>query len=139
MHYQELIADHDRIDILATALDAEVRAEQRAPAVDDLLGRLAQEVDAHLTKEDSLIYPRLLACVDPAGAESLVIEFEALKQDWQSYLLKWHPLPPAGDWPAFCQETAGMVQRLRERVRKESGLLYAMALRENVIAMDPAA
>ena len=136
MNYQDLISDHDRIDALTAKLEIAVQAEnpEQTSAV-MLLGDLERLVAAHLDKEDSFIYPDLVRSRDPADAASLVVEFESLKQDWGSYLAVWREGVTADEWLNFQASTLGMLQRLRERVMKETGLLYSLALREGMITM----
>lgn len=136
MNYQELIEDHARIDELARELELAVQsATLRNGEVDRLLPRLARVVEQHLQKEDSFIYPELIGADDPAGATGIVLEFDAIKRDWEIYLGLWRGGVSGQDWPAFCESTVGMLGRLRERVMTETGLLYAMALREGLITM----
>ena len=139
MDYRDLVSDHDRIDALADELEGAVRScATPAPQVDALLDRLADVVKEHLQKEDSFIYPDLLQSSDPVGATGLAVEFETLKRDWETYLATWRHGLAQQDWPAFREQTFGMLKRLRERVMKETGLLYSMALSEGLITMRPA-
>ena len=138
--YQDLINDHDQIDSLAAKLERAVDAEGPGDVpVGALLGQLEQLVAAHLTKEDSFIYPALVGSTDPVGASGLIVDFEILKQDWQTYLATWQDEMAIRRWPAFQEDTRDMLHRLRERVMQESGLLYSLALREGLITMTPAA
>ena len=138
LDYRDLIDDHDRIDALAEKLELAVADEEPRADVDDLLARLSSLVDDHLSKEDSFIYPDIVRCDDPAVASGLVMEFEVLKRDWGEYLAKWQAGLAANDWRGFRHSTLGMLHRLRERVMKETALLYSMALREGLITMQSA-
>lgn len=136
--YQDLIRDHDEIDQLAEAVEKLATGDRSGSvAIDALLSQLARIVEAHLAKEDSFIYPAIIASKDPADAASLVVEFEVIKRDWKSYLEMWRDGAAASDWPAFRIATIGMLSRLRERVMKETGLLYSIALREGTITLAP--
>lgn len=137
MNYQELIEDHDHIDQLASQIEAIVRSNPAdRTVVDKIMNDLAGIVDDHLSKEDSLIYPQLAASSDPADAASLIVEFEEIKRDWQTYLAAWKDGQASHDWPNFKSSTVSMLERLRTRVMKETGLLYSMAVREGLIAME---
>ena len=139
MDYQELIDDHDQIDELARQLETVAKGDRSdEPLVDQLLSKLESVVALHLHKEDSFIYPRIAASVDPANAQDLITEFEQIKHDWQAYLGAWKDGQAREDWEAFRTSTIGMLARLRVRVMKETGLLYGMAMREGLIDMRPA-
>jgi hypothetical protein len=138
MDYLELIDDHDRIDQLAAQVECIARGGPIHQAVlRDIIHQLAIVVQEHLEKEDSFIYPELAKSSDPADAESLIIEFREIKRDWIAYLRAWGDGASAGEWKTFQKSTLGMLDRLRKRVMKETGLLYGMALRLELIAMHP--
>jgi hemerythrin-like domain-containing protein len=138
VNYHELIDDHDHIERLAAQLEHSVKNDPVDHAsVDSVLGELATVVDDHLKKEDSFIYPQLAASADPADATSLIVEFEEIKRDWEIYLSSWKEGQAANDWNGFAASSIGMLERLRKRVMKETGLLYSMALREGLIDMKP--
>jgi hypothetical protein len=136
--YQELIDDHDRIDRLTRQLDQLTQGpDERFAEADRLLAQLSAAILAHLAKEDSFIYPDLARSTDPADAGGLIVEFEMLKADWADFLAVWARPDRPADWPAFRHDAGGMLDRLRERVIKETSLLYAMALREGLIQLRP--
>ena len=116
--FQDLIQDHDLIDHLAAELEDAVSLDMSPqPSVDLLLDRLARVVASHLAKEDSFIYPGLVGSKDPADATSLIVEFDVIKRDWETYLLAWRDGAAACDWPAFRVATLGMLSRLRDERR----------------------
>jgi hypothetical protein len=136
--YQELIDDHDRIDQLTRQLEQLTGSpDDRFAEADRLLAQLSAAIVAHLEKEDSFIYPDLARSTDPADASGLIIEFEILKKDWTDFLAVWARPDRPADWSAFRHDASGMLERLRERVIKETSLLYAMALREGLIQLRP--
>jgi hypothetical protein len=139
MDYLELIDDHDRIDQLAAQIECIARGDPiDQAALRGIINRLAIVVQQHLEKEDSFIYPKLVGSSDPADAESLIIEFREIKRDWIQYLHAWGDGASIGEWKTFQKSTLGMLDRLRKRVMKETGLLYGMALRQELITMHPA-
>jgi hypothetical protein len=136
--YQELIDDHDRIDRLTRQLEQLTGSpDDRFAEADRLLAQLSAAIVTHLAKEDSFIYPDLARSTDPADANGLIIEFEILKKDWTDFLAIWARPDRPADWSAFRHDAGGMLERLRERVIKETSLLYAMALREGLIQLRP--
>jgi len=136
--YQELIDDHDRIDWLTRQLEQLTDGpDERFTEADRLLAQLSAAIVAHLAKEDSFIYPDLARSTDPADANGLIAEFEILKTDWTHFLAVWACDERPANWPAFRCDAGGMLERLRERVIKETSLLYAMALREGLIQLRP--
>lgn len=136
MFYQQLIAEHFEIDRIAARLEATVQnADADFDTAAVILNELARVIEEHLQHENSFIYPDLARSSDPAGADVLVTEFEALKRDWRTYLDTWQEAAIAERWSSFCADSAGMLERLRERVMKETSLLYGTALREGLIVL----
>lgn len=137
--YHELIDDHSRIDALAQKLEHAVHNDGTASSgINAILAELSDVVAMHLRKEAGFVYPDLAVCQDGAGASGLVAEFEILKEDWQTYLAAWQGGMAWRDWAGFRGDTFGMLHRLRQRVAKETSLLYGMALREGLITLQPA-
>lgn len=139
MSYERLIAEHAEIDealVLLQKLVATCAVDIGAVVV--ALSDLSQALARHLAHEDSFIYPRMIAgqnAETSAVARQFVRSFEALRQDWELYLAEWNSECIAADWDNFRCETERMATRLAQRVRAENELLYATALRTNVIPL----
>ncbi|MDB5678234.1 hemerythrin domain-containing protein [Sphingomonas bacterium] len=131
LDYHTLMAEHDRLVVHGTALDAALDGGDGA-AIYHAFATLSTELVAHLAKEDSMIYPRLIAGDDiatSAAAQDVIDEFRDLAADWTA-LAGWAAPDTIAAEPArFADEARGLLARLRGRVRRENELLYPQALR----------
>jgi iron-sulfur cluster repair protein YtfE (RIC family) len=103
-----------------------------AVAIHGALAALAAELVAHLAKEDSMIYPRLIAGNDAAtsaAAQAVIDEFQNLSADWTALITETTPASIALDPAGFAARTRVLLGRLEGRVRRENELLYPQALR----------
>lgn len=139
MSYERLIAEHAEIDDALLRLQKLVATD---PADIDTvivaLSDLSQVLAGHLAHEDSFIYPRMIAGPNgesSAVARDFVRSFECLRKDWDLYLAEWNSECIATEWANFRSETERMATRLAQRVRAENELLYATALKANVIPL----
>lgn len=128
--YETLMREHDVLVALGadleTALDS-TDTDMMAAAQARLAGLLV----AHLAREDSAIYPKLLLGNDAsaaAAARAVVDEFVDLARDWRGHLTRWTPEHIAAETASFADATRVLLARLRQRVRRENELLYPLAL-----------
>jgi hypothetical protein len=129
--YQTLMAEHDRLVVQIDAFERSVESGDPV-AIHRDFARLSAELIVHLAKEDSAIYPRLIAGDDIASSEAalaVIEEFRDLAADWTA-LIGWASLEAIRMEPAhFADWSRELVERLRGRVRRENELLYPQALR----------
>ena len=131
LDYQTLMAEHDRLvvqlDMFERTLD-----DGEPVAMHRTFAQLSAELIAHLAKEDSAIYPRLIAGDDIASSQAalaVVAEFRDLAADWTA-LIGWASLEAIKAEPArFADCARALAVRLRGRVKRENELLYPQALR----------
>lgn len=137
MSYERLIAEHAEIDKALLRLQKLVATDTPdIGAVVVRLSYLSQLLSSHLAHEDSFIYPWMIAgsnAESSAVARDFIASFAALRRDWDLYLAEWNSECIAADWDNFRGETERMATRLAQRVRAENELLYATALKTNVI------
>lgn len=139
MKYQNLIADHDRIDEAARALLGVLRISDTSHAdVAYRLLDLATLVSEHLAIEASILIA--IRGRDPAAPWKTTFErglpaLEALKSDWSRFLGEWNAEAIANDLPQFREEAETLLPRLRERNQRETQDLYATALQTGVITL----
>lgn len=139
MSYQKLTSEHDDIDLLAAALVDLV--QQEVPQIDAVVAardRLAVAVKDHLSGEDSVLYSKLIRSSvkgTAAKARAFADEFKDLRADWGRYLIEWPADSIESDWQAFGEETVSILGRLQQRVRRETELLYPLALQEGAIRL----
>jgi hemerythrin-like domain-containing protein len=137
MDYSALVADHKAIDRLVQQLLETVRAEEPRPvAAARILETLAETVRDHLAVEDPIIYATVNATRGARHAstvEASVAELETLKEDWIGYLYRWEADSVTANWDGFAGETEELLSRLRDRVQRETAILYSLALHYEVI------
>jgi hypothetical protein len=138
MNFAGMMRDHDEIDAMTFRLERCCKAPDPCP--DDVLDarlQLKEVLADHLRREDESIYPQLMS----AGGKSseavaeFVENFAYLLADWQDYLADWGPQCVVEDWLGFCEETAAMMARVRERTRAETELIYPLALQSGAIRL----
>lgn len=131
--YETLMHEHDALVALSRQLIEVLRSERARPAeAVDCRDALSALMSSHLAKEDSAIYPQLIAGSDTAAATAArdtVTEFSDLTNDWMANLAQWDGVAIAADWNGFREQTIAIVERLLGRIRRENDLLYPLALR----------
>jgi iron-sulfur cluster repair protein YtfE (RIC family) len=129
--YQTLMAEHDRLVVQIDAFERSVEGGDHV-AIHRAFAELSADLIAHLAKEDSNIYPRLIAGDDIASSDAalaVIEEFKDLAADW-TVLIGWASLEAIKAEPVrFTSWSQELVERLRGRVRQENELLYPQALR----------
>jgi iron-sulfur cluster repair protein YtfE (RIC family) len=131
LDYQTLMAEHDRLVVQIDAFERSVEGGDHV-AIHRAFAELSAELIAHLAKEDSTIYPRLIAGDDIASSDAalaVIEEFKDLAADWTA-LIGWASLEAIEADPVrFTSWSQELVERLRGRVKRENELLYPQALR----------
>lgn len=139
MTYERLMEEHDRIDRHLDRLsDLIARPTEDAVAATLILSDLSEELRLHLAHEDSLIYRPMVAAQQPAfakAADEFCQQFDALRIDWERYLVEWTTGIIRADWAGFRASTIDIIDRLSARVRAENDLLYAAALQAGAITL----
>ena len=139
MRYQDLVADHDRIDLAAEALLTAVRMPGADPAeLSYRLFSLAALVSEHLSIEAAVlddVRSRALGAHWQATLESGLPALEVFREDWECFLREWNAEGIALDFEQFQAEAELILPRLRERVQRETQALYATALQTGVLAL----
>ena len=137
MTYLDLMADHHVMEALAQELLDLTRAPaQQIDAASDTLQMLAQAVRDHLAVEDPMLYATAIAA-DGSRHDGIVTatidDLEALKECWARYLYRWDRLHITRQWALFGEETRIMLEQLKDRVARETAILYSLALHHGVI------
>ena len=131
LDYDTLMAEHDLLVVQGAALEAAIDGGDGA-AIHQAFATLCADLVAHLAKEDSMIYPRLIAGDDiatSAAAQEVIDEFRDLAADFGA-LIGWATPDAIIAQPVrFAEEARELLVRLRGRVRRENELLYPQALR----------
>lgn len=139
MTFEQLMDEHDRIDGHLGRLTAVVRQDtEDAVGATLALCDLAEELRLHLAQEDSLMYRPIVAAQKPAfakTADEFCRQFDALRCDWERYLIEWTPDLIRADWTGFQISTIDIIDRLTARVRAENDLLYTAALQAGAIPL----
>ena len=137
--YETLMKEHDALSALADAFDRAITTSGVASdAVLEMRDRLSRAVLAHIAKEDSAVYPLLIAGKDAAAAAAaheVVRECRDLMSDWAEYCEAWTGARAVADWSGFVAETQALLARLRARISRENELLYPLALRASHIRL----
>jgi len=137
--YETLMHEHDALDRLAEQLDRAI-GEASGPSTPALAARerLSTALIAHVAKEDSAIYPRLIGGNDAsaaAAAQEVIHEFRDLMVDWIDYARDWDRDRALAEWDSFAAATRALLARLRGRIKRENELLYPLALRASHIRL----
>lgn len=139
---ERLIAEHEQLDALAEALEAHVAAQQPdIPATLAAKSILSITLDAHLRDEDAGLYAKLAGRSDLGLGNlslSLQQELESLRHDWSAYLTEWCDDAVESDWRNFVEETRRMMARLRDRIARENGYLFPLALQGSALSLRAA-
>lgn len=127
----DLLRDHAAIESLSARLMALIEGDAAPAELSLALGHLVDTVSDHLSLEDAMIYT-LAMRAQPGVAEDSVqrarAEFDRLKANWNDYLVEWPPEAIERDRATFVRATRAMLPRLRERVRLENELLFALGV-----------
>ena len=112
--------------------------QEDAVAATLILSDLSEELRLHLAHEDSMMYRPIIAAkqrdfID--AADRFCQEFDALRQDWERYLVEWTTGIIRADRAGFRASTQSMIKRLDARVRAENELLYVAALQAGIIPL----
>jgi hypothetical protein len=127
----DLRRDHAAIEMLSARLARLIERDDASPAELALsLDHLVATVDDHLSVEDSMIYALAVAAEPDAEArvERMRGMFDQLKSDWGAYFTGWTAEAIAADRQGFVAATRAMLPRLRDRVKLENELLYALSI-----------
>ena len=137
MSYDRLVREHEAIDALAEALVTATRGRVDGAAAAGQLERLAVLIRDHMAVEELTLAATLDAASRDrhhAAAAAAMRDVERLRDDWTLYLYRWTPAAIAAEWRRFGIETAAMMERVRDRVANETGILYSLALHYRLIA-----
>lgn len=138
---QKLCAEHRALEAQAAQLLAIVSAATPdTAAVAAMRWRMAQALFDHCSREDWLIYDRLLFSGDAIATQVAWLyrqEHGLLGPAFANYVAAW----PVGritlEWECFRAETRILMADLAERIAREEEVLYAHA--ERIIARQRAA
>lgn len=136
--YQSLIEDHLAIASLSHAILQESMAVDADLAeISYTLGKLSVLVVEHLAEEKGLILELARVQADNPwdSWEACKSDFIMLKSDWSTFLDTWNPDQIRQDFQGFKDSAVYVLSHLENRVRKESGLLYARALQQKLIPL----
>jgi hypothetical protein len=131
LDYLTLMEEHDQLMVLGRAFARALDAGD-ADAIHAAFAALTAELVGHLAREDSMIYPRLIAGDDTAtseAAQGVIAEFQDLAADWTALARDASAGLIATDPAGFAARSRGLLSRLEGRVKRENELLYPQALR----------
>lgn len=137
MDHATLIAQHEAIDAATQILLAYTRGPVPQPVdASRTLSLLSALVRDHLAVEDPIIDDTVAATRATRHGElakTTAAELAQLRLDRTNYLYRWHEQAVAADWAGFVAESEAMLGRARERVRRETLILYSLAQHYDVI------
>lgn len=136
--FERLIGEHAEITALARTLTRAIEGAEPADAQHAALTALADDLAAHLAREDTELYPALMLSVDEGAASAArdaVKQFETLADDWGDYTARWTRDDITADGPGFAAASAEILDRLAARIKVENDLLYPLALRAAQITL----
>lgn len=139
MSYDRLMREHEAIEALADALASAARGAAAPDVASKLLGRLAMAIRDHMAAEEGTLAATLDAALrnrHHAAAASAMLDVEYLREDWTAYLYRWTREGIAADWQRFATETLAIMERIRDRLARETGILYSLALHYRLIAPE---
>ena len=133
-----LLDDHDRIEdaIAALRLAVDTAATDTAVII-GLRTDLAEVIDAHVAREDGVIYPEVKLADGPLSpaARGFSADFDVLRGEWNRYLGEWPGTRVTDDPAGFAGATHAMMARLSDRLARENECLYPRALREGALPL----
>jgi hypothetical protein len=125
-------SQHAQIMLLLMQLDGQVpQSLTQAHEARRMLAQLEDRLAAHSAAEDSLLYPGLLSCSNPATralAESFEAEMDRMAHEFRRFTRRWLPDGAIETHPAdFLRETHAIAPPLIERIRRENAQLLPLA------------
>ena len=127
----ELRNEHDLLLVLADELEAVSVGDPPFDLTPIFvrLSRFAQLLQIHLLREDSLLYPALIASGDrrlAAVAATFQDELGDLDILVEAYEQKWTGSAISYRWADFCEDTGTLLRRVRTRIHREDEGLYPL-------------
>jgi len=128
---ETLRSEHVGIGLMANSL----ATLAKGPIPSDCLelfrarGDLRRALLSHLSREDWVVYPRMLASNRPevrALATRLAAGAAAFTSAFQAYSRRWTTPSITADWEGFRDETLAMLAALKRRISCEDDELYAL-------------
>ncbi len=96
----------------------------------NLLSKLAGKISVHLSMEDKVLYPTMLAHSDASiksTAQRFMTEMGGIAKAFDGYVKKWPTSAAIQSNPdEFIKETKGIADALAKRMQKEEAELYAL-------------
>ena len=131
LDYLTLMEEHDRLLVLGRAFAAALDGGE-IEAMHIAFAALTAELVGHLAREDSMIYPQLIAGDDAASsaaAQDVIAEFQDLATDWTALAEEASAGLISTDPVRFTARSRLLLARLEGRIQRENELLYPQALR----------
>lgn len=134
---QNLLASCDRIERLACAL---LEAIERVDVDGFLLHRndVAADLKHQLMEDLRSVGLKLLSAGDAATREQVRACFDELEEfnsAWMNYLTEWPDEAIAADPQLFLSESQSILMAMRAWIKRWTGLLCSLALRDGVIRL----
>lgn len=134
---QNLLASCDQIDRLASAL---LEAIERLDIDDFLLRRndIATDLKHQLMEDLRSVGLKLLSTGDAATREQVRVCFDELERfslAWINYLTEWSNEAISADEQLFLSESRAILSAMRAWIKRWTGLLCSLALRDGVICL----
>lgn len=122
---RKLREDHAELARLFRRLRNFIEQKAPPPQLDlfDLRRELVATLLAHLKLEDWALYPRLIASGEGEISDAGRVfqeEMSGLAPAFVAYCDKWAANAIQSDWPAYCDDTRGMLDALENRLLREN-------------------
>ena len=123
---QRVIDEHRELDTSAADLERAIAfGPEKTGQVFTKLAGYASLLAEHLIGEHDVIRGAedrhaALGRGQPHAART---ELEALRWDWEEYLLVWTEETAASDWETFAEQSLAILDRIRRRIARENDLL----------------
>lgn len=124
-HHDELVGLVGKIQ---KSLSGNVAAE--VENISNTLTSITGKLTVHLSMEDSVLYPQMIASPDAATsgtAKKFQTEMSGIKDVYVGFTKKWSKAAIAADTAGFAKEFAGIAQALAQRITRENNELYPLA------------
>lgn len=124
-HHDELVGLVGKIQ---KSLSGNVAAE--VENISNTLTSITGKLTVHLSMEDSVLYPQMIASSDAATsgtAKKFQTEMSGIKDVYAAFTKKWSKAAIAADTAGFAKEFAGIAQALAQRITRENNELYPLA------------
>lgn len=124
-HHDELVVLVGKIQ---KSLSGNVAAE--VENISTTLTTITGKLTVHLSMEDSVLYPQMIASPDAAisgAAKKFQTEMSGIKDVYVAFTKKWGKTAIAADTAGFAKEFAGIAQALAQRITRENNELYPLA------------